>query len=830
MQAETMMLTPQEQRIENRWEEVLTTEDAAEVRSRINRMLKDIRKHPPRIAIERACLFTESFKQTEGLPIVLRWAKALEAILHHHRVYIGDDDLIVGRCGPPGRYGIFYPEIRGTWFENGLETLPERQEGKFIFTDEDADTIRSKIIPYWKGRTLFETHFNLLPDDTKRLLYDKTDPYSQSYVMIETSTERHSLQWVLDFEKVLKIGFNGIKKQAQAKLAALDPYDTGTAYDKYPFLQAVVIICDAMEVYAKRHAELARKTAEKTGDETRKRELLDIADICEWVPGNPARTFREALQAQWFTQVVFRFEQFLGGGVGNGRIDQYLYPFYRKDVYEGRLSDDDVIELLENLWLNMAQAVTFRQSGVAAHREGLPHFEATTIGGQLTNGQDATNELSYLVLKSKKEFPLDFPDLAARIHSRTPERFLSAVCELIKEGTGFPKLFNDEEIIPSFLSKGADLEEARDYAVSGCTEVRMINRDTYLTGNAQVNLGAVVEMVLNRGKMKSKGKDRIGLKTKDPKKFKSFEDVMDAFKAQVEHLTRHAFIQNQIIDMLRPQILAAPLTSCLHDRCMENFRDIQEGKIDGAMVLGSWDPVGFGTAIDSLAAVKKLVFDDKSVKMDELLKGLETDFEGHEVLRQKCLNAPKYGNNDPYADDIGQGLENFFRAISHRYTNLYQGKLDTRYVPVTAHIPFGRVVGATPNGRRTGEALSDGISPSQGADTQGPTATLLSVARTKESTYKEGAARLFNMKLSPQAVAGDLGTRRLAELIRTWCDLKIWHIQFNIINADTLRAALKDPEKYRNLLVRVAGYSAYFVDLSPELKQEIIMRSEKGFL
>ena len=416
-----------------------------------------------------------------------------------------------------------------------------------------------------------------------------------------------------------------------------------------------------------------------------------------------------------------------------------------------------------------------------------------------------------------------------RIHARTPERFLLKACEVLKEGTGFPKFLNDEAIIPILLAKGATPEEARNYSGSGCTEVRMLNRDTYMTGNSMVNLGAVVEMALNDGRVRLSDDERFGAQTGDPRGFAGFDDVMTAFKRQVEHLVRHVFIQNRMADMIRPTMLAAPIESCLHDLCMDNGLDIHQGRIEGGIVLGAWDPIGFGTAVDSLAAVRRLVFDDKKTTMGELVDALAKNFEGHEVLRQMCLNAPKYGNNDPYADDIAVEMEDFFRSLSERYTNLYGGKMDVRYVPVTSYMPLGRVVGATPNGRKATEPLSDGISPSQGTDTKGPTAVLMSIARTNESKYRHTAAKLHNMKLCPQAVEGELGTRRLAALIRSWCDLKLWHIQFNIINNQTLRAAQRDPEKYRNLLVRVAGYSAYFVDLTPGLQEEIIRRTEWKF-
>jgi len=655
----------------------------------------------------------------------------------------------------------------------------------------------------------------------------KADTFSSTAIMQDLNTLLSTMNWNLDYEKVLKIGFNGIKKQAEERLNSLDPFDLNNNYDKLPFLKAVIIVCDAVVHYAKRYAGLARKMAEKETRQQRRKELLQMAETCDWVPANPARTFREAIQSQWFTNVAGRLEQLSGGPAGNGRIDQYLNPFYIEDLKEGRITKDGALELLECLWLNMAQMVRLIQTSESiGFWEGYVHNEHTTVGGQTKEGLDATNEMSYLVLQSKREFPLDYPDLSARIHSQTPERFLITVCETIREGTGFPKLMNDEAIIPLLLAKGATLEEARDYCGSGCVQVRMQNRDTYMSLGGHISLGAILDMALNDGKLRMDSNQRYGLATGDPKDFTSFEEVMKAFKLQIENILKHFLIKQSIADTVRPQKLAAPVMSCLHDLCMKQCMDIHQGRIEGGLKLGNCFPVGYGTVVDSLAAIKNLVFDDKKITMGELLEALDTDFEGKEIIRQMCLNAPKYGNNDPCIDLIGREIEGYMVSYVHKFTNLYGGTVDIDYTPVTAHVPLGRALGATSNGRKAGEPLSEGISPSQGADVNGPTASLMSVARGMNTRYQNRAARLLNMKLSPQAVAGEEGTRNLASLIRTWCDQKHWHIQFNIINNKTLKEARKNPEKYRNLLIRVAGYSAYFVDLSPELQDEIIRRTE----
>jgi pyruvate formate-lyase/glycerol dehydratase family glycyl radical enzyme len=827
--ARTIMLTPQEQRIVSKEGILLTTEEARTKRARLNKMLENFRDEPPRIAIDRARLMVEAFKGNESLPLTLKWAKGLENIAKKIPLYIGDDELIVGRCGPGERHGLIYPELRSGWLKN-IKDLLTRKGGQFYISKEDVRVCNEEIGPYWEKRAWHDLYYNSLPEDTQRVLWEPDDIYKYRGVIASLSTLNSCLHWSHDYEVVLKRGFNDIKREAKEKLASLDIYDSENNYTKMAFYEAVIITCDAIITWAMRYAELARSMAGKERNDKRKRELIEISKTCEWVPANPARGFHEAIQSVWFVNAFSRFEQTVAGQVGIGRIDQFLYPYYKKDKEEGRITDDEVFELLECLWLNLARNAHLYQLNSISYMQGYAHFEQTMVGGQTEDGRDATNELSYFILQSKKEFPLDYPDLSVRIHARTPEPFLRKVCELIKEGTGFPKLYNDEEVIPLFLAKGATLKEARDYTGTSCTEVRILSRETYMTISSQVNLAAAIEMALHNGTMKSinGGKERIGVSTGDPRNFKSWEDMWNAFRIQIEELLKHAFIQHQVADLTKPQRLAAPFQSSLHPLCMEQGLDIHadQGKFSNDIKLGNVFPIGFGTAIDSLAAIKKLIYDDKVITMSELLDALDANFEGKEVVRQMCLNAPKYGNVDTYTDSIGREIDRVMCDCASKYRNPWGGQDDIVYVPVTSHVGFGGAVGATPNGRKAGEALSEGVSPTQGCDIKGPTATLLSIDYTKNASYQYRASRLLNLKFSPQVVEGEEGTKRLVQFIRAWCDMKFWHIQFNVINKETLLEAQKHPEKYQNLLVRVAGYSAYFVDLSPELQNEIIARTE----
>lgn len=816
-------LSPHEQKIQ---QEIQGIQDYTG-RERIYKILNAFKTARPQIDIERAKYFTESFRETEGEALILRWSKALKHIAQNITVYVDDHQLLVGRAGKQGRYGILYPELDGDFLDVALEQLPKRAQSPFNILQEDADTVISQVAPYWKGKTFHENLVKALPPETLKLTYDPEDPLKSRFIVNETASFRSSIQWVHDYAKVLDKGFKGIKQEAEQRLAALDPLSPVDNMEKAPFLQAIINVCDAIVLWAKRHAALLTEMAAKEKNPERKQELTAMAEICEWVPENPARNFREAVQSQWFTQMFSRLEQKTGTIISNGRMDQYLYPFYKKDLAAGKITPEQATELLECMWVAMAQFIDLYISPTGgAFNEGYAHWEAVTIGGQTPDGLDATNELTYIFLKSKREFPLNYPDLAARIHTRSPERYLYEVAETVKEGSGFPKLINDEEVIPLLLAKGANFEEAYDYAVSGCAECRMPNRDTYTSPNAYINFAAAVEMTMYNGKMLLTGDEIIGLETGDPCSFKTWEEFWQAYLAQQANYLKHAFIQQHAIINLRAKHFAVPLGSALHDLCMQSCKDLHTPHIEGGIDLGYFEFMGYGTVTDSLAAIKKLIYEDKKLTMQQLIEAMKCDFAGHEAIRQMLLNAPKYGNNDRYADEIAKQLDLEALKFTKQYSKELGVHLDLRLVPFTSHVPFGKVVSATPNGRKAYTPLSDGSSPSHGADVHGPTAVLLSNYNSKNYNYRERAARLLNVKLNPACVAGDQGTRNLVAFIKTWNDLKLWHVQFNIINKETLLAAQKNPDKYRSLLVRIAGYSAYFTDLSPDLQNDLIARTE----
>ncbi|XBS71324.1 pyruvate formate lyase family protein [Acerihabitans sp. KWT182] len=664
---------------------------------RTHRLLARIQHAKPSVDVERARYFTESMAQTEGELLILRWAKAMYHVAGHIRVYIDEDQLIVGRAGKPGRYGILYPELDGDFLERALEQLPRRVESPFTVEPAEVDIIKSVVSPYWQGKTYHEALARALPEETLRLTYLPDDALTSRFIVNETSSFRSSIQWVHDYEKVLRLGFKGIKEDAQRRLAALDPFDPADNVDKAPFLQAIILGAEAIILWAGRHAALARDLAAQEQNPRRRQELEEIAERCAWVPEHPARDFRDALQAQWFTQMFSRLEQKTGTIISNGRMDQYLYPYYRRDLERGLLTEEQALEWLACMWVAMAQFVDLYISPTGgAFNEGYAHWEAVTIGGQTPEGLDAVNPLSYLFLRSKREFPLHYPDLAARIHSRTPPRFLYEVAETIKDGAGFPKLINDEEVVPLLLAKGAALGEAYDFAVSGCAECRMPNRDTYTSPCAYINFPAALEMTLYNGQMKRYGEARLGLETGNPEAFADWEAFWQAYVKQHLNFLRHAFIQQKIIIDLRARHFAWPLGSALHDLAMNACRDIHQPHIEGGIDLGYFEFMGYGTVIDSLAAIKKWVYDEKRLSMGQLLAALADDFIGHPAVRALLRDAPKYGNNDPYADDIGKALDKICLEFTQRYSSALGVHMDLRLVPFTSHVPFGKVVHATP--------------------------------------------------------------------------------------------------------------------------------------
>ena len=823
MLATKEVYSPQEQRvIKNKGKVVFNSNEA-----RIKKIYESFKHSKSVVDIQRARYFTQSFKQTEGQPLILRWAKALHLIAEHIDIVIDDAQLIVGRAGKRGKYGLIYPELDGCFLKTFIQQARTRKESPFDFSEQDAQILEDEIYPYWKGKTYYEEFANALPEDILKVTFEPKDKFTSRYIVNETSSMRSALQWVHDYKKGLEVGFLKIKQDAEEKLEDLALSGVPQEDQRVAFWQAIAIVADAIIIFAQRHSKKALELSFREKDLKRKHELVEISRICAKVPKYPATSFHEALQSQWFIQLFSRLEQKTGATISNGRMDQYLYPYYLCDLRRGKIDRAKVKELLDCVWLAMAQYVDLYVSPAGVKfNEGYAHWEAVTIGGVDENGNDATNDLTYIFLEDKREFPLNFPDLAARVHRHSPEAYLREIALTIKEGSGFPKLINDEEVIPVLVAKGADIKSARDYAVSGCTEVRMPNLDTYTSPCPYVNLGAAIELTLNNGRIPRCGDELLTIETGRAEDFTTWQQFEDAFFAQEQFLINTAFRQQAYVNKIRAKHFASPLGSALHKLCLNSAKDLHSEKIEGGIDLGYFDLIGYGSAADSLAAIKQNIYEEKYFSISELKQALKANFAGFEPLRQRLLNAPKYGNDDEYVDSIAKKID-FIASEeakqNYEKTGIY---LDLRYVPVTSHIPFGKVTGALPNGRKAGVALSDGSSASQGADIKGPTSVIMSNYHTKNYNIIDRASRLLNIKLSPATVINDEGTKKLIAFIKAWSALKLWHLQFNIINRDTLKKAQQNPEAYRSLLVRVAGYSAYFVELTKELQEDIISRTQ----
>ena len=790
----------------------------------------------PRVSLDRAILFTESFKQTEGQLTVLRWAKALLHTTQNLPIRIFEDELIVGRPSSWfGKYGIIYPELDASLMPETIKiwrkSMAEGKPDAVTVTDEDERIMLEVLYPYWAGRDFAPNFIRALPEESRRITFGQ-DPDNVAYqtlLLPASQPMRHSQGWVIDHQKLLHRGCKGFREEAQARLDALEhPLDD---VEKRPFLEAMILTCDALTTWARRYAEHARDLAAKEKSSKRLAELLEIAEVCGWVPENPARTFREAMQAQWFSQSMSRLEELILGDINQARMDQYLYPYYKADIEAGRITEDGAIELFHCMWINMMQHIQLTLSpSLAQGREGFSHHETVTIGGQTSTGEDATNDLTYVLLESTRGLQTSYPELAARIHANTPDRLLRALADTCRDGKGSPKVLNDEFVVPMYISQGVEMAEALDYSIEVCVESRCPNRDTHKTGNSSVNFGFLLESVLRNGRIKCYDDTLYGLETGDPRTFTSYEQVWDAFKKQLENVLKHIMIQGAVGRKLKPRYFAAPFASMMHtlasDACMDLHR--HDEPIPGGMDLSCIEAVGgFGTAIDALAAIKTLIFEQKRITWDQLLNALEKNWEGEEAIRQLCLNAPKYGNGIEWVDQIGRDIYTLMLDYAARYPKPNGTNTIVRIVPITFHVAAGSVTFATPTGRFAGEYLSEGVSPSHGMDVKGPTVSLGSMAKAVAVASKHRGPQLINMKFSPANLAGEEGARRLMQVIRTWCDLKLWHIQFNVINRETLIAAQKDPEKYRDLVVRIAGYCAYFVDLSPMQQEEILNRTEE---
>lgn len=768
-----------------------------------------------KICMERPRLVTESYKGTEGEPYVLRRAKALANFLDNMTIYIQPWERIVGNFASTPDSIQHYPELFWRWLEKAIDG-----EFEMMVTDEEREELH-QIHKYWRNTAVHGKEKSLLPEEVL--------PY-WSFVNHGAFMWLHGGRTgVPNYDKLFKVGLKGIVKEAQDRLAQIssDPsfYIQAEKYlpQRY-FLEAAIISLEAGIRWGKRYAQKARELASVEQDEKRKRELEEIAEVCDWVPENPPRTLHEALQCYFFITLITRVIDLQTPGLGE-RIDQIMYPLYKKDKEEGRITREEAQELVEYVWLKMNEFGELMPLRMGLGQGGsVVTARVTTIGGQTPEGDDATNEMSYIVLDAIKAINLAEPSVAIRLHKNTPAEYLYAITDALRQASGVFSLFNDEMMIPYLSSFGLPLEDVRNYSTEGC--MRWIIPGKAMGFRALGGMFALprcLELALSQGIDKYSGK-QIGARTPDPLTFTSIEDVIEAHLAQVRFLVEKLVTINNFVEVLDNEYLPQPFLSALMDGCIENGQDLRTYKYFANTIF---QPIGQVTVANSLAAMKKLVFEDKRVSLAELLDALKNNWEGKEDLRQMFINeAPKFGNDDDYVDLLARDVYLRTTQTIRSFKNIYGGSFMEDGTGGSTYYSGGFLTGATPDGRKDTEWFNDGtISPAIGTDMKGPTAVLKSVAKIDHvGTF----THLFNQKFLPQYLEGANKDAFVAYL-RTWVDLGIHHIQFNVFDRQMLLEAQQNPEKYANLVVRVAGYSAYFVDLAKGLQDQIIARTEQGF-
>jgi formate C-acetyltransferase len=781
--------------------------------SRINNLLNNLLNAEPEVFSERALIVTKAYKETEGEPYAFRQAKALAKILNGHPIVICDGELVVGSKAPMPLGSPIYPEISYEWLDEELDTLSIRGEQPFHISEEVKKILREKVFPYWRGKTVRARLVEALPKETLEA--------HEAGALFHYYLDRSIGHLVVNYEKVLQRGLNGVKEEIEKELENMNYESDEGCYKKANLLKAMATCIDATISFAKRHAAEAERLATIEKDPRRKEELLEIARMCEWVPANPARTFWEALQSFFFIHLVLNLET-NSYAISPGRFDQYMYPYYKKDLKEGKITREFAKELLCCLWIKFNELTVVKSGGTAKQSTTYNDFQNLNIGGLTPDGENAVNELSYLILEVAAELRLPQPNLVALISNKNPEDFLVKAVEVIKLGFGQPALISDEAKTLMLLDKGIPLENARSAAINGCVEIAVPGRH-HMASGGYLNLAKCLELALNDGKDMFSGKE-LGPKTGGPTKFQSFEDLWSAFIKQIEYFVKLKVLYDNIAREVYGEYYPVPFTSMLVDNCIKKGKNFhQYGALYNTPLIC---PVGVATCADSLVAVKKLVFEERKLSMQELVDALKSDCEGQngEYTRQLLLNsALKYGNDDNYVDNICKDLVVMLSDVMRKHHNATGSFYAPNIIPTTTHIHFGSLTAATPDGRKSGEPLSEGISPAQGRDINGPTSVIKSV--TKLPLAKCYGA-LLNQKFNPTVLSGESGVKKFAQLWRTFFFLGGYHVQFNILSTETLKDAQAHPEKYRSLIVRVAGYSDYFVRLSKDVQDEIIKRTE----
>ena len=770
----------------------------------------------PEMDLENAKIMTESFKETAGEPLCIRKAKAFRKQCREKTVKIWDQELIVGCSGSKMRGGIICADTCWSVLDDELETISERKYDPFYLREEDKELFLREIKPYWEGRSTYEAWLKQIPDDCR-------DLRDTGQVYINRKAVRGWGETTAGYRQIIEEGIESICDTIRARKEELDPTVPGDI-EKEDYLNALLISAEGICDLAERYAKEAERLAEEEKDEKRKEELLMIASNCHRVPRYPARTFYEALQSLYIYQICIFMEQ-NAASYNPGRMDQYLYPFYKKDMEEGILTEEKAQELLDCLWVKFSEPCLFQDAVTAEFAAGYPMFQNVCVGGVTTSGQDAVNPLSYLILQATMDVQLYQPSLSVRYSlAKNPNKFLRKVVELIRLGTGFPAFHNDDIGIRMLMNKGIPLREAFDWNPCGCVETNLEGRLRHYTALADINLGGMIEFVMTNGVNRKSGR-KVSVETGDPKNFTSYEEFKEAVKNQLRYAIRAVVKGSHVIDNVCMDRIVPALSLSFRD-CIQKCSDYAWGGAkyntgNGIIMIGVAD------LINSMAAVKNLVYDTKQISMKELILALDADFEGYDAIKKLCDDAPKYGNDNEATNDIAGEMFTFIANEIESYRSKF-GTMTPGILPVSGNTPFGLEVGALPSGRHAWKPLADGVSPNGGTDTEGPGAVLKSVSHLPHDRFVQGT--LLNMKIEPEMLNSENGIMQMMALLKSMCSLGIFHVQFNVIDRETLLAAQERPEEYRGLLIRVAGYTAYFTELGKDVQDEIIARTEQESL
>lgn len=782
---------------------------------KVQRLRTQVLKAPMMVCVERAVLVTQAYQETENEPILIRRAKAYDKILKNMKVYILPDEIIVGHQAECQRSSPLFPDYAFQWVVDEIDEFSTRPYDRFDFSEEDKKTFLEDVVPYWKGKSLSEYADSHFTDEIKK------QRFGSEVFNIGTHEENGFGHVMPDFSRIIDHGLIAIKKQTQNKLNNLKLWEHD-GQKKREFWESVLITCDAVIAYANRYADEAARMATKEQDPVRRNELEQIASTCRRVPEYPAENLQEALQCLWFLQVIIQIID-NGVSISPGRIDQWLYSYYEDEIQQRGKSKEECQGILEAFWIKFCEPAKLYRASDAEIHSGFPMGQNVCVGGLTADGVDGTNDLSYRFLECQKHIRFSQPNFSIRLHHGSPYEFVARACEIISGGGGLPQIMNDDSYIPALMGLGVSLRDARDYAPEGCVEGTPLN--AWGRGNGGfTNLPKMLELALNDGVCRTTG-NQVGLKTGDPRQFKTFEDVLDAYEKQVQYTASLQITWNNLLDICHEEKMPYPLVSIMLDDCVERGKDVTSGGAKynwcGPCLTG---PATLGNA---LYAVKKAVFEEQKYTMAELIDALDNDFNGQEVMRQYLINhIEKYGNDEDDVDRMTHYATSvWMEAISH-YETYRGGPFTSSYAPVSGYVPLGHNTGATPDGRHARQPLSDGVSPSAGTDINGPTAAFNSVVKLDHMQYPNGL--LYNFKLNTSTVRSQEGMKKFVSLVKSYIDMKGMQIQINVVDKETLIAAQNDPDAYRDLVVRVAGYSAFFTELSKEVQDSIISRTEHG--